>query len=231
METKSSRGRVKGRALAKETDPDAMWDAQFLRTVYGGEDLADLTKFVEKCLALEEQEKELERFIETIEPQRHHKAIRGWLERFYGKRLRSVIGWWPSLVVKAARNDIDRDREVYRYYADHVRIEKIENQLCCDLGRRLVWAIRKRDYSAVYKIVDLAESLRERGDRPLDRKRAWFLMLAGRGPDGKVNRTPRFTCNQFAGIIECDKREVKRFCAEFGIVPRKGFPGRPCRQK
>jgi hypothetical protein len=227
----SKRGRVMGRALAKQINRDASWSAQFLRTVYGNDDDADLTSLLEKCILLDQQEKELEKLDETIDPRRHYKAIRAWLERFYGKRLSGPISCWPSLVVKAARKDIDRDREVYRYYAGLARIERVEKQLCRSLGWQLVWAIRKRDYSGVHRVISIAERLREKGNKLVDQKRAWFVVWAGRGPDGKINRTPRFTCSQFARLIDCDKREVKRFCAEYGVAPRKGLPGRPRGQK
>jgi hypothetical protein len=247
--TNKRRGRVKGRALAKQINPNTSWAELFLSACYG-EDKANLTKLVQKCLALEKRAQQLERLRKSFDWERHNQTVRRALEGLRGKKLTDPLSYVPKEVVRGARHDTHRDEDVYRYYAGLVEVDRIETKLSKPLGGLLVHAIRRGDYSIVRDASMIADRLREleseppdklphnlmrdalvRAIKPIDPDRALFLMIAGKDAEERIRRTSPYTLSDLARLMTCHKRTVDRLCKQYRVTLQKGSPGRPAKEK
>jgi hypothetical protein len=232
---------VKDRALAKCIDPDATWYEQFDRAYYGG-NYSLVTKLVGRCLALEAKARSLETQRESLDALQAHNTVYRALRRLRGKEPKPGDGFTPEDVVKGARGDAECDQDVVQYYTGLAQVDSETERLSEELGYSVVWCIRKRDFTSLHKIAEIAErldGLMQNGVDPLDPppidpKRASLVVWVGKDAEGKMRKTARRGMNLswLAGVMGSDKREVQRFCREdYGVTLPKGKPGRPRDEK
>ena len=237
------KGRVRGRALAKETAEIAegsSWNEVMLRAIYG-EAGPEITELVQECFRLEKRRRELEDLYKNFDAERVASAQVKWLRLLRGRKfkwvkitpkLKSCGTCEPIDLVRGAQKDKTRNELLYRYYLDLVELEDAENELDKKLGCYVRGCVVLKDVRDLKRIIEAVQDAKPDSRTAVDLerlnwKRLRYLTFVGKSKDGKIISQHPVTRNWLSTQTGLHGKDIDRFNREFGVALRKGKPGRP----
>ena len=224
---KSTRGRVKHRALKKQTDKNDTFLNLIQRAIFGdvpphyGDLARRCADMVLRFDTLEAKRAQLEK------DKRISNAIMLWERKYHRRKFREIFGFTHEDILKIGKQYQHLDRGVYNYYRDLVAAEKEHESLSAVLGHTVSWAIRRRDMTGLRKMLDLIDCIISDKDFVLDRNRQLFLVLVGRDESGSIRKYSDFTQAELRKFLRCDGITIRRLAQEFGVSVPKARPGCP----
>ena len=234
MQSKGKRGRVTGRVLAKEIDPSASWDNLYRKATRG--DLPrGFPEIAGAWLKLDEQRKALDNERRELGT-RWTDSLLKWLTITRGKRVnpKGPIGYTLDELLKGAKKDKSRDKEVYRWLRKDAAFTRTQMSLFAEIDARVGNIYRcaletgdVRDLRQLRLFVAEVKLIRE-GHDCVDPRRAVYLRVIGKDESGQLRRTPPpVPTSWLARALGCDRKTIREWHRHYEITSSQGKPGRP----
>ena len=224
MKLKAQRGRVAGRALSKQLNPDTPYDELFQITAWGEieHELVELaqdynklmnqwTKIVEESQSLGNREREA--YLKWVGLARGIK---------YDSRKIKNFGFTQEELSVGIKLDKNRDEAVYRLWLKERTWEdahqKLNDRTVKVGGRVFLRAMESRDASHL-RVLETIVRLVKRGENFIDPGLLMFILQVGETEDGKLNQGTPLSISILARGCNRDRKTIRGWCTQYNVTP------------